>query len=330
MIFIVRIVLHRALLLMLCALACCVLGATSMSYAQQQEDINGGDVRGAFMSSRPSTQTTQTTNATQNVTPARDPKQTSGQASNANRPASNRPTNKNANNANGSRTERVNVSAVGLGYTIFMRGADGEPVRVAASRTFRAGDQVRLTFESNTDGYLYVFYTEDGQNPQMIFPDARLVGGDNRIAAHALYEVPSSMESDERLRWFTFDDKPAIEKLFVVVTRQPLAGVLTGDALINFCRSNGNNTVANGCVWQPDARVWASVQKSMQTGRVVTSRNDVASGASGGQAQTNDERSAVRVRGATMSQQSAAPATIRMNADSAPDILVSTIDLIHK
>lgn len=328
MISIVRRAAPHTSLLMLCALACCVLGATTPTRAQQQEDINGGDVRGAFMSSRPSSQTTQTTNATQNVTPARDPKQTSGQATNENRPnrpASNRPTNKNANTANNSRTERVNVSAVGLGYTLFMRGADGEPVRVNASRTFRAGDQVRLTFESNTDGYLYVFYTENGQNPQMIFPDARLVGGDNRIAAHALYEVPSSMESDERLRWFTFDDKPAIEKLYVVVTRQPLADVPTGNALINYCRTSG----AAGCAWRPDARVWANVQKSMQTGRVVASSNDAAS-ASGGQAQTNDERSAVRVRGATMSQQSAAPATIRMNADSAPDILVSTIDLIHK
>jgi len=325
MIYIVRRAPRRVSVTLLCALACCLFATAS--YAHQQEDINGGDVRGTFMSSRPSTQTT---NATQNATPARDRKATNGRQTNTPptnaqpnrpaRPASNRPTGN-----NGNRNERVNVSAVGLGYTLFMRGADGEPVRVDASRTFRAGDRVRLTFESNTDGYLYVFYTENGQNPQMIFPDARLVGGDNRIAAHALYEVPSSMETDERLRWFTFDDKPAIEKLFVVVTRQPLASVPTGDALINYCRTSG----AAGCAWRPDARVWASIQKSMQTGRVLTSRNN-ASGASAGQAQTNDERSAVRVRGATMSQQSAAPATIRMNADTAPDILVSTIELIHK
>lgn len=325
MIFVVRRATRRITLTMrmLCALACCIFTATTTSHAQQQEDINGGDVRGTFMSSRPSTQPKPTTNATQNVTPARDRANTNGRQTNTqtNRPASNQP-----KGNNNSRTERVNVSAVGLGYTLFMRGADGEPVRVDASRTFRAGDQVRLTFESNTDGYLYVFYTENGQNPQMIFPDARLVGGDNRIAAHALYEVPSSMETDERLRWFTFDDKPATERLFVVVTRQPLAGVPTGDALINHCRTSG----AAGCAWRPDARAWASVQKSMQTGRVLTSRNNVSSGGSAGQVQTNDERSAVRVRGATMSQQSAAPATIRMNADSAPDILVSIIDLIHK
>ena len=57
----------------------------------------------------------------------------------------------------------------------------------------------------------------------MIFPDARLEGGENWIEAHVPIDVPSTVETDERLRWLQFYGNPATEHLFVVLTREPLA-----------------------------------------------------------------------------------------------------------
>src|SRR5215813_14214811 len=63
---------------------------------------------------------------------------------------------------------------IGLGYTLYKQDSDGRPVRVALSQEFHKGDAVRLVIESNIDGYLYIFHTENDVQPEMLFPDARL------------------------------------------------------------------------------------------------------------------------------------------------------------
>src|SRR5262245_12988314 len=50
---------------------------------------------------------------------------------------------------------------IGLGCTLFKRGARDTAVRVSARREFRAGDAVRFMIESNISGYLYVFHVEN-------------------------------------------------------------------------------------------------------------------------------------------------------------------------
>src|SRR5262249_33880803 len=82
--------------------------------------------------------------------------------------------------------------AIGLGYTLYQRAASGEVKRVSASQPFYENDQVRFVIEPNTDGYLYIFYTENDGEPEMIFPDHRLSQGANQVKAHVPYEAPSS------------------------------------------------------------------------------------------------------------------------------------------
>ncbi len=40
---------------------------------------------------------------------------------------------------------------------------------------------------------------------------------------------------EERLRWFEFYGDPGTERVFIVVTREPLSGVPTADELVAFC-----------------------------------------------------------------------------------------------
>lgn len=208
---------------------------------------------------------------------------------------------------------------IGLGYTLFTLGDNGEAVRTDPARQFRTGEGIRIALETNTDGYLYIFHTENDGEPSMLFPDARLNGGSNLVKAHVPYEIPSSQEASEAMRWFVFRDPPAAERLYVVLTRQPLAKVPTDSALADYCFDKEHT-----CPWRPDSAVWAELKGAQEREQVAVSRVKDQ-----GRAQTNDEREAT-TRGLGLGAGAPSPSVIRMTASSNSKMLVTTIDLIHK
>lgn len=300
-----KVILSFSVILMLCGLG--------VSWAQDQ---GSEEVRGAFLSSREKTGSTKP----RNRTPRRS---SAAKKTNSN---SNAPTNLNSGktNANSGANDgsdggtTTSSAAIGLGYTLFMRDANGDAVRVDPSEEFHTGERVRITLEPNVDGYLYIFHSEGDGPPQMIFPDWRLQDGDNAIEAHVPYEVPASFEKDERLRWFTFDANPSTERLHIVVTREPLAEVPTGDALKTFCATNKAK-----CPWKPAPETWAKVQEASKAEvEVVASTNY-------GQPQTEKEKVAT-TRGLGLDQTAPVPSIIRMSASTKAPVLVTVLDLIHK
>lgn len=205
--------------------------------------------------------------------------------------------------------------SIGLGYSLYMRDDQGNAIRVDPTREFRAGDRIRLALETNTAGYLYIFHTENDGEPQMLYPDARLESGDNRIEAHVPYEIPWNEPGVEN--WFKFDANPANERLYVVVTREPLPGVPAGDQLVNYCGQNR-------CPWRPPAGAWAQLKASGEAKVGV-----VKSSKTYGQKQSQTEQVAV-TRGLGLEQSAPEPSVIRMNASSNLPILVTAVDLIHR
>jgi Domain of unknown function (DUF4384) len=269
------------------------------------------DVRGAFISTRPKTTST-----------SRKPRPPRNTNTNASKNANTSQTN--TVNANINVTVSTNnaasgpVSAIGLGYTLFMRDPNGRAVRVEPGREFHSGDRVRISLEPNVDGFLYVFHTEGAGQPQMIYPDPRLNEGENWIEAHVPTEVPSSDQADERYHWFVFDNNPATERLYVVVTRKPLPSVPIGADLVKFCSDNKDK-----CPWRPLSEVWAQLQDATKAQvRVVTSKTY-------GQPETEKEKNAT-TRGLGLDQSAPQPAVIRMTATTNAQVLVTVLELIHK
>jgi hypothetical protein len=302
-----------------------VTSAYTFAGAQDQEE----NVRGAFIGTRPPSGGASVGGSAGVSTGGRSrrprrtpPKNTSNRTTNKNSSTGNTSvTVKSNTNINATTNVPVNAYAstpIALGYSLFMRDESGNAVRVDPSREFRAGDRVRLSLETNVDGYLYVFYTENDTNPQMIFPDARLDEGYNEIDAHVPYEVPSSFETDERLRWFVFDNKPANERLYIVVTREPLPGIPIGDDLAEFCRNR-----PKPCVWQPTPGLWTQLKANINA-RVYIDKTKTY-----GQVQTKAESEAT-TRGLGLSRSAPEPSVIRMNAVASTGILVTVLDLIHK
>ncbi|MCK4340680.1 MAG: DUF4384 domain-containing protein [Phycisphaerae bacterium] len=103
---------------------------------------------------------------------------------------------------------------LGLRYQILLRRGDYISF-VPEGYQFHSGDQFRIVFQANADGYCYIFNRGTSGKGHVLFPDPRINGGRNRIPAHTDYVVPAT-------GWFEFDRLPGTEELFVFFSHKPL------------------------------------------------------------------------------------------------------------
>ena len=268
------------------------------------------DVRGAFMTTRPkATGSASGNKSTSSARPSRrHPKTPAPNPSGTPSVVPNTP----------NTPAKVNLPRIGLGLTLFMRDSNGLAVRTDPSHVFHKGDHVRLLIETNVDGYLYVFNTTDDGPPMMLYPDPELDEAGNYFQAHVPFEIPSSLAAEERLRWLTFDEHTGTEKVYFVLTREPLSAVPIEDDLITFCRQNGGK-----CPWSPGAEVWARIQKEMSEA-VKSTKVDGT-----GKSQTENEVRAA-TRGIGLNRDDPEPSLIMLTGSTSRNMLVVSLDLIHK
>jgi hypothetical protein len=100
----------------------------------------------------------------------------------------------------------------GLMYYIELVRPSGELLRVTSKRSFHSGERVRIHFTSNVSGRLTVVQREPDGTSQVLFPDSRVNGGNDRIIANQDMVVPGEKG------WFKFDNKPGQERLMVLLT----------------------------------------------------------------------------------------------------------------
>jgi hypothetical protein len=101
------------------------------------------------------------------------------------------------------------------------------PERVPGNAGLAEGDRVRLSVEAARTGYLYVIDREqyaDGTlgEPYLIFPTTRTLGGDNKVKAGRLVDIPAQEDSPP---FFTLKRSRADqvgELLSIIVTPVPL------------------------------------------------------------------------------------------------------------
>ena len=275
------------------------------------------DVRGAFLTSRPKEKPASTGMAAK---PSRRRTKTTPGSNKPGKPPEKTPGKPDTSGPSSKPSEPatpVNAPRLGIGLTLFMRDSNGLAVRVDPDHVFRKGDRVRVLLETNSDGYLYIFNTTDDGPPTMIYPDVDLDEAGNYLQAHVPFEIPTSLATEERLRWFAFDENAGTERLFVVFTREPLGGIPIDDELIALCRDSKES-----CPVKPKAEVWATVQKELQQPLKTDKKQQ------SGQAETASEQQAT-TRGLGLAKDDPQPSLVMM-ASSARPTLVATLDLIHK
>jgi len=298
---------------MVLAFVCFCSVAIGIAATAQDEDV-----RGAFLTSRPKVKPASTGTASKPSRrrpkttvgpnkPAKPPEKTTGKP-NTPGPSSSTPSEP---------STPVNAPRLGLGLTLFMRDSNGLAVRVDPDHVFGKGDRVRVLLETNSDGYLYIFNTTNDGPATMIYPHADLDEAGNYVQAHVPFEIPASSATEERLRWFAFDEVAGTERLFFVFTREPLSGVPIEDELIALCRDSKES-----CPVKPNAEMWAATQKEMQQ-PLKTDKTQP-----NGQAETTSEQQAA-TRGLGLAKDDPQPSLVMMASSRRPT-LVATLDLIHK
>lgn len=290
----------------------CVCGVTIAIAATAQDD----DVRGAFLTSRPKVKPANTGTAAK---PSRRRTKTTPGPNKPGKPPekTEKPDTSGPSSKPSEPATPVNAPRLGIGLTLFMRDSNGMAVRVDPDRVFSKGDRVRVLLETNTDGYLYIFNSTDNGPATMIYPHADLDEAGNYLQAHVPFEIPTSLATEERLRWFAFDENAGTERLFLVFTREPLGGIPIDDELIALCRDSRES-----CPVKPSAEVWASVQKELQQPLKMDKKQQ------NGQAETASEQQAT-TRGLGLAKDDPQPSVVMM-ASTARPTLVATLDLIHK
>jgi hypothetical protein len=94
---------------------------------------------------------------------------------------------------------------------------DGNYSDMDADTVFHAGDHIALGIETNDSGFLYVVAQGSSGRWEVKYPTER-VSGSNRVERGKTYKIPPG--ADEVM---TFDSRAGTERLFVVLSRKPLA-----------------------------------------------------------------------------------------------------------
>lgn len=184
------------------------------------------------------------------------------------------------------------------------------PVRVNSTTPLPFGERVRFSFESPREGYLYVIDREqysDGSfgEPYLIFPTTRTRGGDNRVSAGRIVEIPGQEDRPNYFKLARNRSDQVGESLTVILTPQPLEGITIGDKMLQL----SNEQLAK---WE---KIWgAEVQ-----------RFELADGA--GKAWTRSEKEAGEDATRQLTQEDPAPQTIYRVAVKADQPILVKIGL---
>ena len=111
----------------------------------------------------------------------------------------------------------LKTQQLGLRYSLLQKQDDGTYAEVSPDATFHSGDNVRLSIMSNEPGYLYVIQQGSSGNWSPIFPVPNSGPDSNRVEPGTPSQVPGGAKSS-----FQFDSHAGVEKLFVVLSREPI------------------------------------------------------------------------------------------------------------
>jgi hypothetical protein len=105
---------------------------------------------------------------------------------------------------------------LGLRYS-FLRNTGGDEYREVdpEDTVFRSGDRIRVAFQSNDEGYLYIVMKGTSGSWKVLFPSAEIADGSNRVASGRQTLIPPPPGR------FAFDEQAGEERLFIVLARNP-------------------------------------------------------------------------------------------------------------
>lgn len=218
----------------------------------------------------------------------------------------------------------VPAPGLGLGYTLFQKAPDGSIVRSEPSHGFGPDEKVRLWLEPSTDGYLYVFTASATGPPFLLYPAPNINAGRNLVYAHIPLEWPLANDGvAEESRWLQFPAKAGAATFYVVLAKEPLAGLPVGKKLADYCAQHKD--AAGQC--QLEKKLWADIAAFDQPGQVQSAETANATR----QKQMPVELAVtLMARGYGLTPEDPTPSVIFMNADAARSVFFTKLEILHK
>ena len=109
---------------------------------------------------------------------------------------------------------KAGVPGLGVKYRLMRSSAGSEFAEASAATTFRNGDKLRIVVEANADAYLYIAAKGTSGGWEVLFPNAKTAGGDNRVRKMHAATINFSVEGE-----------PGEERVFLILSRQPEANL---------------------------------------------------------------------------------------------------------
>jgi hypothetical protein len=115
-------------------------------------------------------------------------------------------------------------------YKVYERGDGNQMTSVDPDQEFDIGDQVKMAFTPNQDGYLYVVHRSEAtggaivDRPHVIFPDPRINEGSNKVEKNREYVVPGfcSEFEDPKDCWWEITPPNGKEFFTVIFSRDEI------------------------------------------------------------------------------------------------------------
>ena len=117
------------------------------------------------------------------------------------------------------RLVRNSESRLGLRCSLLRRGPDKEYNEVTPGTVFHSGDHIRLSLLANQAGYLYVVQKGSTGAWSPIYPAPGAAPEAAKISPGQLEVVPGGTKA------FAFDQNPGAEKLYVILSRNPIEDI---------------------------------------------------------------------------------------------------------
>jgi hypothetical protein len=136
-------------------------------------------------------------------------------------------------------------------------------VAVDPAIDFKAGDSIKVSFESNFDGYVYLVNVTPGGKSKVIYPFKQ--EGNNMVSSGQRYEYPSGDGS------FDFDEEKGIEVVQVYMSRDRIK--IFDDAVKNTGGELGQS--ASSAASELSSKTTPPAQQSDQGGVIADNTNSV-------------------------------------------------------
>lgn len=107
---------------------------------------------------------------------------------------------------------------LGIRLSVLKVEQNGDRKEVPPDTNFRPGDRVRLNIQVSASGYLYIINRGSSGTWTQLFPSPDLPAANNALEPGATYSIPSD-------RNFVVSNPPGNEKMFLILSRQPVANI---------------------------------------------------------------------------------------------------------